>query len=246
MTITAGLFRNRVLRGLVFFIVSGAGMPNLAIAAFEPALPASGERGFQSVMKMPEKIVDGVYRFRCEAIINPNGRARQVTCLSQLADTSKQLLQAVSLASENAIFTPAREHGDAIEVFMQFSVLIRVDGKNAMIGVFPNDGEHWTSYGMNYVSPQRVEGGFGRMNFVDAVEGQTTAHLKMRLRIGVNGEVLKVAFEEKTGLFIGRELNNLKRSIKRMKFRPGLHNGVPTEMDYVELYFRTDSAGMSR
>lgn len=215
------------------------------------ALPP-GDDGLQRLIRMPEQLADGLYRIRCDAMILSAGGVRDLACHGQQSAASIRLQQAIVEAAEQAAFQPARMNGEPVEVSMTFSVLVRIEAGKALVGVFPNDGEHWTTLDMNYVSPQRLSGSFGRTSLATSKEGVGAASAALRLRIDEKGTVTSVDVDVQQGELSRREIAALRQKTEKMVFAPGLHNGKPVAMDYVLLYERQQetnqgirSSGMS-
>jgi hypothetical protein len=206
---------------------------NVLASDFSPAVFGSGPGTIQAVFRIPDKLPEGLYRIHCQTIVNAMGRSSRFTCLTQRKGVPASLVRAVTLAGESARYQPAVERGSAVSVFMPVTALIRVLNDSATVGFFPNDGEHWASMGMNYVSPQRIEQ-FGQ----EATDFSTTArgNMLIRYRIGADGRILEYAFEQQTRRISKRDLGDARRRISMMDFRPGFHQGNPVEMELGEIY----------
>lgn len=211
-------------------------------SATAPALPDPGDLGVQPRIEVPLDTAEGIHRYRCDATITPGGDARDVDCYGPRTAASDPLLRSITKAVKEARYQPARQAGEPVKVFMTLSVLVKVEAKQALVGVFPNDGEHWTTLGTNYVSPQRVRGGYGAMNYSNAIQENNRAGATFRVRVDTTGRVIALSIHEQRGSFQRKEFDTLKKRVRAMTFLPGLHQGQPVEMDYLLLYSRRQHA----
>ncbi len=107
-----------------------------------PALPEPGANGVQSRIEVPLNTAAGIHRYRCDATITTKGEAQDVECYGPRTAATDPLLRAITQATKDARYRPGQKDSETIKVFMTMSVLVRVEAKNALVGVFPNDGEH--------------------------------------------------------------------------------------------------------
>jgi hypothetical protein len=241
--LSIGPFMKRYLTGalccaaLLGFEVARAQAP-----ASAPAVPESGEAGVQSRIEVPVDTAEGVHRYRCDATITTGGEPQEVDCYGPRTAATDPLLRAITRAVREARYQPAKHNGNAIEASMTLSVLVKVQAQQALVGVFPNDGEHWTTFGTNYVSPQRIKGGYGSMTYSNAIQENNRASAKFRIRVDTSGEVTALTVEEQSGTFLRKEMATLQKRIKAMKFLPGQHKGQPLEMDHILIYNRRQHA----
>lgn len=233
----------RFLTLAIFFpSMLACALPYAESVTFSPALSESGATGIQPRIEVPLDTPDGFHRYRCDATITPDGEARDVDCYGPRTAATDPLLRSITRAVKEARYQPARSEGRPVKVFMTLSMLVKVEAKQALVGVFPNDGEHWTTLGTNYVSPQRFSGGYGSMSYSNAIQENNRASATLRVRVDTTGRVTTLSVEEQSGSFQRKELDALKKRVRAMAFLPGLHKGRPVEMDYLLLYNRRQHA----
>lgn len=204
-------------------------------AEFVPAQLGSGPDSIHGRFRAPPDLADGIYSLRCEAVVGSTGKARQFACLSGRGTNPRSLIRAVTRAGKAARFEPAREHGKPVAIFMAVTMLLRMQDGVPVVGFFPNDAEHWATFGLDYVSPQRVNQ-FGDMVGNSGVQ-PLSGSIVMKLFVERDGTVSDYALEHDNGPMVDRYRARARRAISRMEFRPGFVNGRPHAMHYVEIYW---------
>jgi hypothetical protein len=179
---------------------------------------------------VPDDTPDGRYVVRCEGEIGARGKALLFGCHRVLDTTPQSLVIAIRQSGEQARFVAASEDGEPVAVYMALTVWVKVTERKALIGVYPNDGLNVAQFGLDYVSPQRLNQFTLRLG---AAAAQSPSSMLMRLSIDENGKVTGSRIETLPGSPKTLE-QAVRRSIKLMDFRPGYYQGRPTAMDYVE------------
>jgi hypothetical protein len=198
---------------------------------FVPAAIGDGPESMPHHIYVPDDTPDGRYATRCEAEINARGKALLYGCYRLRDTTPQSLVQAIQRGVGQSRFVAATEDGKPVPVYMALSVWINVTDGKALIGVFPNDGLNVEKFGLDYVSPQRLNQFTFRHNSAAA---QSLMSTWMRLSIDETGKITDSRVETAPGVTDGLT-RAVQRSIKLMEFRPGYYQGRPTAMDYLEV-----------
>lgn len=238
----SGLPSRTVLSRLfVALLVCGWMTPSNAINS--PARLTEGEQSIERLLRIPKDVPLGRYAVNCEAVIGKAGRAQTIYCYSPKV-LPPRLADAVAVAARRARFTPATRDGVPTAVYMLFMVRVDVTASDPLILVVPNNGLEAAKYGLYYTAPQRFNefywsGGTVASRPWEGVRGVDSSPgvVWQKLRIDEHGEIVDYAVIDDYGVATKRTLSLIRNSIRRMEFMPGLFEGKPVSMDYLEPAF---------
>jgi hypothetical protein len=143
-------------------------------------------------------------------------------------------VNAVAAAGRRAKFVPATRGGKAAAVYMLVMVRIDVTAGEPLVLAVPNNGVESERYGLLYTAPQRFnEFTWGRKDLWSET-GRVLIWQKMR--IDEHGKVSEYHMTNASNA-PAYLVEQIERGVKRMEFMPGLFEGKPVSMRYVEPAF---------
>jgi hypothetical protein len=215
---------------LLFLLCMG---PAFAGAAITPARLREGPDSIASLLRLPEGLEPGHYVVQCEALIRKNGKARAFICYTQELQW-QPLVASVQAAGCKARFIPATRDGAKVAVYMLVMVQIDMTDRGPLVLVVPNNGVDSARYGLFYTAPQRFNEFSWGGKALCMVKGRVLIWQKMQ--IDEQGNVSEYMLTDTTNAeqwMLGR----LDAGVRRMRFMPGLFEGKPVPMLYVEPAF---------
>ena len=215
---------------LLFLLCMG---PAFAGAAITPARLREGPDSIESLLRLPEGLEPGRYVVQCEALIRKNGKARAFICYTQELQW-QPVVASVQAAGRKARFIPATRDGAKVAVYMLVMVQIDMTDRGPLVLVVPNNGVESARYGLFYTAPQRFNEFSWGGKALCMVKGRELIWQKMQ--IDEQGNVSEYMLTDTTNAepwMLGR----LDAGVRRMRFMPGLFEGKPVPMLYVEPAF---------
>ena len=149
------------LQCVALFALSGVLFPTAAPAqvadpgSVTAAHLTADPQSLQNVLRVPKSDGDLLVRLNCDAWVTPRGSILQTVCFAP-DNRYSRYEYAVGLASRYARIEPARVNGRGIAVWFQYRVEFERQGGVAAVRVFPNQGQQISTYGPDYVAPQRI------------------------------------------------------------------------------------------
>jgi hypothetical protein len=208
--------------------------PVYAGSVMAPARLKDGPDSIESLLRLPEGLEPGRYIVQCETQVRTNGKARQFICYAQ----QEQWLPAVApvaAAGRKARFIPATRDGAKIQVYMLIMVQIDITDRGPKVLTVPNNGADSARYGLFYTAPQRFnEFDWGGKSLCMVRAGSVLIWQKMHIdEQGNVSEYLLTDASNAAPWMISR----LDAGVRRMEFMPGLFQGKPVPMFYIEPAF---------
>lgn len=207
--------------------------PALAGPAATPARLREGPDSIESLLRLPEGLEQGRYIIQCEALVRENGNTRKFICYSAHEEW-RPIVLAVAAAGRKAKFIPATRDGAPAQVYMLLMVRIDVTDRGPLVLALPNNGVEAQRYGLFYIAPQRFnEFGWGYKD-VGMEVGRVLIWQKMHIdEHGNVSQYVLMNASDTAPYFVER----IEVGVRRMKFMPGLYEGKPVPMYYVEPAF---------
>lgn len=198
----------------------------LAEPVYTPARLSEGKRSIEALLRLP-KLEPGTYVVHCEAVVRKSGAIKHLTCYSE-NDLPKDLPRRVAASGRSARLIPATRDGKPVDAFMLLMVRIHVTPNGPQVLVVPNNGVEADRYGLFYTAPQRL-------NELEWRNRKSTCDCVIWswMQIDERGKVVAYRVDRYSGAD-SKLLDELERSIHRMEFMPGRHQGKPVPMVFVE------------
>lgn len=219
------------MRNLIFILL--VCIPISSSADFTPALIGNGPKSMPQFIEVPDDTPDGEYYIRCEWVVRKSGKAERRFCYKLTESAPWALVSTVLKASGKARFIPATDEGKKVTVFMSALAAIKVENSQALVAVFPNDGVNRKRFGLDYVSPQRLN----ELKWRAPRIRQKIVWIWMHLFVDKYGAISKSRLDDPSNSGI-EMLESVRRSISKMDYRPGFYNGHPVGMDCLEPAYR--------
>jgi len=200
--------------------------------ADSPALLREDAASIESNLHLPDGTEPGRYDVLCEMRVRPDGTSGDVNCYG--ADSVPQILvKAVVKASERAQFVPATRDGQPAQVYMVLMVRVVIANGEPLVLALPNNGVEHARLGLFYIAPQRFNE-FGQLNS-GLSRSSTSANglVWQELWVDEHGKVTSSKLKNESGA--PRDIvEAIQRSVDNMQFMPGLVDGKPVAMRYLE------------
>lgn len=147
----------------------------------------------------------------------------------------QKLVSAVTDAGWKAKWVPATRDGWRVSIYMVLSARILITDGTPLVLVVPNDGADAARYGQSYTAPQR----FNEFSWDDEFTHRSprVVWVWQRLVIDEHGALKDAVL----GNVLGAPdpiVQQIPRSVLQMKFMPGLYEGKPVPMVFVDPAFR--------
>jgi hypothetical protein len=211
------------------------GLP-CTVAADSPAQLVVGERSIEELLRLPGGLPPGRYEVHCGARISAGGFARRRPWCYSLTDSALGNLQsAVAFAVLEAQFVPARRGGHAIDVYAVLMVIVDTRLREPLILAVPNNGTEASRYGLLYTAPQRFDDSY-LMDLEQDVHTSGSGAMLAVFNIDADGNVVSCSVRQ-TARAPKRYIEQVKATMRRMRFLPGYYEGKPVPMELVQPWF---------
>jgi hypothetical protein len=217
------------IRGYFALMTLSLASVALADPVYTPARLGEGEKSIEALLQLP-KLEPGTYSVHCEAVVRKSGALKHLTCYQE-GDPPRKLQDLplrVARSGRSARLIPATRDGKPVDAFMLLMLRIHVTSHGSQVLVVPNNGVEVERYGLLYTAPQRLN------------EFEWRGSRLMRdcvvwtwMQIDERGKVASYRVDRDSGAD-SKFLDEVEQQIQRMEFMPGLYQGKPVPMVYVE------------
>ena len=218
----------RLFRGCFAAVAVSLSFSVVADPVYTPARLSEGARSLEALLRLP-KLEPGTYVVQCEAVVRKSGAIKHLTCYveNDLPEHLENLPRTVAKSGRSARLIPATRNGKPVDAFMLLMVRIHVTPNGPQVLIVPNNGADAKRYGLLYTAPQRLnEFEFRRRIDCDCA-------LWSWMQIDERGKVVSYRVD-RTPNSNQKLYDLLEKQIQRMEFMPGLYQGKPVPMVYVE------------
>lgn len=199
-----------------------------------PAWFSGGPSALEGANEFPRVDEDIQFRMLCDMDVGEDGNIIDRLCHVGERRGARTFQSAIYQALRQVEVIPASSEGRPQRVWMQFSVVFARDRAHQRIRVNLNHGHDASRYGLDYISPQRLQ----RHDDIVFMRCTSPTFVWVRTIVdesGVPAESIDV---------IGRGTKRCKRYMKirfaQERFIPAIHNGEFVKSIYAEPFFNVE------
>lgn len=198
---------------------------------FEPAAFRTDKFSLAQQISFPWEFKEGQdfhLSVACTVHVTRRGRLRYPFCLGG-NDESRNFERRIILAAKRARMVPARVNGKLKPVTLKFTTIYRRVNGEASVTVVPNHFLNNEEFGVSYSAPQLLTSDTRGYPF-------TCSRMKVIMKISVDsGGVASDAHLHLGDPKATSCIQAISKRTHRLRYLPGMVNGVPTTMDHLYL-----------